>query len=96
MKAIKIGNRYEIYDNSLRTYDSLPAKVYTVCFDQMTGFYLNEHTDFNINEKIYGVHLAKVDKVITSFGKFERSLGVILSGDKGIGKIFVRQVGVHS
>ena len=86
MKAIKIENRYEIYDNSLQTFDRLPAKVYTVCFDKMTGFYLNEHTEFNINEKIYGVHLAKVDKVIASFGKFERSLGVILSGDKGIGK----------
>lgn len=35
---------------------------------------------------MYGVHLEKVDKVLNSFKAFNRNLGVILSGDKGIGK----------
>lgn len=86
MKAIKIGNHYEIYDDSLETFDSLPARVYTVRFSKMTGFFLEEHSDLNIDEKIYGVHLNKVDKVLSAFTQFQRSLGVILSGDKGIGK----------
>lgn len=38
MKAISIGSRYEIYDDTLKAYDSLPAQTYTVCFSQMTGF----------------------------------------------------------
>lgn len=51
-----------------------------------TGFYLEKYGDFEIKEKMYGVHKSKVDKVIKAFDMFERNLGVILSGDKGIGK----------
>lgn len=39
MKAISIGSRYEIYDDTLKAYDGLPAQTYTVCFSQMTGFF---------------------------------------------------------
>lgn len=39
-----------------------------------------------MSEKVYGVHEAKVNKVMNGFKSFARSLGVILSGDKGIGK----------
>ena len=87
MKAISIGKTFEIYDDSLLTYDKLPAQVYTIRFSQMKGFYLEKHQNIEINEeKIYGVHLQKIQKVIKSFEKMERNLGVILSGDKGIGK----------
>ena len=93
MKAIQVGNRYELYDDSLRTYDSLPVQTYVVRFSKTSGFYLESHNNLAVNEKIYGVHEKKVDKVISSFGKFDRSLGVILSGDKGIGKsVFARMV----
>ena len=44
MKAISIGKRYEIYDDSLKAYDRLPAKTYTVRFEKMSGFFL-EVTD---------------------------------------------------
>lgn len=91
MKAIKIGMRYEIYDDSLKTFDRLPAKTYAVRFAQMTGFFLEEHPDLGVSEKIYGVHPEKVDKVLAAFSQFERNLGVILSGNKGIGKsLFAR------
>ena len=44
-----------------------------------------------VKEKVYGVHPEKADKVIAAFAMFERNLGVILSGDKGIGKsLFAR------
>lgn len=91
MKAINIGMRYEIYDDSLKTFDRLPAKTYTVRFAQMTGFFLEERRDLDVGEKIYGVHPEKVDKVLAAFGQFKRNLGVILSGNKGIGKsLFAR------
>lgn len=87
MKAISYGKTYEIHDDSLKTYDKLPVKTYMVRFSKMTGFYLEEYADLEIKEtKIYGVHNAKVKKVLKSFDRFERSLGVILSGRKGIGK----------
>lgn len=91
MKAISIGTRYEIYNDSLKAYDMLPAKTYTVRFAKMSGFYLEERTDLSVNEKVYGVHPEKASKVLNAFTAFERNLGVILSGDKGIGKsLFAR------
>ena len=91
MKAISIGARYEIYNDTLKAYDALPAKTYTVRFTDMSGFYLEERTDLAVKEKVYGVHTKKADKVMHSYSLFERNMGVILSGDKGIGKsLFAR------
>lgn len=91
MKAISIGTRYEIHNDSLKAYDALPAKTYTVRFAQMSGFYLEERTDLAVKERVYGVHTEKANKVLKSFALFERNMGVILSGDKGIGKsLFAR------
>lgn len=86
MKAINIGGRYEIYNDNLKVYDQLPAQTYTVSFEKMSGFHLDAHSNLGVEEKIYGVHEEKANKVLRSFAAFERSLGVILSGDKGIGK----------
>ena len=86
MKAISIGDKYQVYGNSLQAYDSIPAYTYNVRFDEMTGFYLSRRPDMVINEKVYGVQSSKVAKVLNSFKVFNRNLGVILSGNKGIGK----------
>lgn len=40
----------------------------------------------SVSEKVYGVQSGKVAKVLNSFKVFNRNLGVILSGNKGIGK----------
>ncbi|MEY8389817.1 AAA family ATPase [Lachnospiraceae bacterium] len=91
MKAISIGKRYEIYDDSLKAYDRLPAKTYTVRFEKMSGFFLEVRSDLAVKEKVYGIHPEKAGKVFQAFTRFERNLGVILSGDKGIGKsLFAR------
>lgn len=88
MKAICVGgNRVEIYGDSLEVYDELPVKAYTIRFSKMTGFYLELRNAFEIKEeKIYGIHEEKVKKVMRTYENAERNLGVILSGDKGIGK----------
>jgi len=87
MKAIKIGTKVEIYNDTVKTYDELPAKAYLVKFSKMTGFYLDEYGEIEIKEsKVYGEHLKKVKKVLRTFQQFDRNLGVILSGNKGIGK----------
>lgn len=52
----------------------------------MSGFFLETYPNIEITEKIYGVHREKVAKVMQSFKMFDRNLGVILSGAKGIGK----------
>lgn len=87
MNVINTGCDYEIYnDSEIKTFNLLPTKIYTIEFHKMRGFYLKEYDGLDVKEKVYGVHETKINKVMNSFNKFERSLGVILSGDKGIGK----------
>lgn len=87
MKAISTGNTFMIYDDNMRTYDKLPAQSYVVRFSKQSGFFLEKYSDIEIKEsKVYGVHTEKVNKVLNAFDRVNRSLGVILSGDKGIGK----------
>lgn len=95
MKVISTGSKFDIYPDDLRSFDLLPADYYVVRFNPKKGFYLEKYSEFQMTEsKIYGVHLEKVYKVLTSFEAFNRNLGVILSGDKGIGKsLFARLLG---
>lgn len=86
MKIVNTGNIYRIYDDNLRTFDELPVNTYQIGFSKMTGFFMEKRDNPSVDEKIYGVHLSKVEKIISSFKVFNRNLGVILSGDKGIGK----------
>lgn len=88
MKAISQGdNTYDIYDDSLKVYNQLPSNAYTIRFSEKRGFFLEKHNDIEISEsKLYGSHEKKVKKVIKSFQEMNRSLGVILSGEKGTGK----------
>ena len=93
MRVIGYGSSFEIYGNDLKTYDKLPAGTYNVKFNPMSGFSLKKTDDFKqLEEKIYGSHDIKIDKVIASFGRMNRSLGIILSGDKGIGKSMFTQI----
>lgn len=98
MKAISYGNSYEIFDDSLKTYEKLPPQNYIVRFAKEKGFFLEKYPDMEIKEsKIYGIHTEKVKKVLKTFTSFERNLGVILSGDKGIGKsLFAKLVCIES
>lgn len=87
MKVINTGHNYRIHDDSMRTFNELPSQVYNVCFDEQRGWSLQKYSDdIELKEKVYGVHTEKVNKVLNSFSQFNRNLGIILSGDKGIGK----------
>lgn len=86
MKIISTGSDFRIYTDDLKTYDQLPAQAYTVSFSMNSGFFLEKYADIEINEKIYGVHEKKVQKVMNGFERSQRNFGVILSGAKGIGK----------
>ena len=93
MKIIQSGRMLKIYDDSMTVGDFIPAQTYVIRYDNHNGFYLQSVDDMEVFEKMYGSHVRKAEKVMNSFKEFERSLGVILSGDKGIGKsMFARHL----
>lgn len=92
MKIINYGHNYEVYSDELQTFNTLPPGTYKIAFNPMSGFSLVKIDDFKTTEeKIYGNHKEKIKKVLKSYDHFNRSLGIILSGEKGIGKsLFVQ------
>lgn len=97
MKIVKVGNTYRTYDSSLETYEKLPAQNYVVRFEKESGFFLEKYADIEIKEKTYGIHMNKVGKVFKTFSETEKNLGVILSGNKGIGKsLFAKALAVKA
>lgn len=93
MKIAGTGKTFRIYGDELKTYDKLPAATYKVEFHPMMGFYLTEIPSFEkTEEKIYGAHEEKIKKILKSYQKFNRSLGAIFSGKKGMGKSMSVQI----
>lgn len=93
MNIVNSGNRFQVYGDGIKTYKQLPVGSYNIEFQQMVGFFLSERNDLIVTEKVYGNVMSKVDKVLRSYMLTNRNFGVLLSGQKGIGKsLFVRLV----
>ncbi|UJW28844.1 ATP-binding protein [Saccharothrix sp. AJ9571] len=81
------GGEFRLYDNSVQTYDRLPVATYTIAFSKMTGYTLRQVDPLTPgDETIYGTHDERVKRIVRGYEAMDRSLGVILSGDKGMGK----------
>ena len=72
MKVINTGFTYRIQDDSMKVYSHLPAQAYQVCFSRDSGWFLQKYDMPEISEKVYGVHLPKVQKVFSAFSRAER------------------------
>jgi len=92
MNIVNSGNRFQVYGDAVKTYHALPVASYGVQFSDMSGFFLTHRDDLAVTEeKIYGKSNEKVAKVLRSYHIAKRNFGVLLSGQKGIGKsLFVR------
>lgn len=70
MKIIQTGTTYKVYGEDLVVLNNLPAQTYKVGFGQFTGFFLEKQNNLEIKEdKIYGVHEGKANKVLNRFEK---------------------------
>lgn len=92
MNIVSSGGRFQVYGDDVQTYNTLPAAFYNLDFHKMVGFFLTKRNEIVVNEeKIYGDTEIKTDKVMKSYSISERNFGVLLSGQKGVGKsLFVR------
>lgn len=73
--------------NEETALDELPPRVYNVCYDKFTGFYLEIIKDrLDVPEKIYGKTLERVEKCLISYKDRDTSTGILMTGDKGTGK----------
>lgn len=93
MNIVKTGDTLRIYGSEIETLGSIPAKTYSIGFSKMGGFFLIEHNDLSVKEKIYGKMNSKIDKIFNSYKISDRNFGIILSGKKGSGKsMFARAI----
>ena len=92
LNIVNAGSRYIVYGEDVQTYKELPVGTYDVSFNKLTGFFLSKRNDITVVEdKIYGNQQHRIDKVMSGYTEMNRNFGVLLSGEKGIGKsLFVR------
>lgn len=87
MKIIQSGSIFKIHSDDLVVKDKLPNGMYEVKFDRDSGFFLVAVDELELKEgKVYGSREEKIDKLVKAYESSPRSVGAILSGDKGIGK----------
>lgn len=87
MKLVRSGNKYRVFAADISTEETLPAGFYHINFDPNEGYALSKEKPLSeITERVYGPHRAKAHKIMGTFLHLDRSLGVLISGEKGIGK----------
>lgn len=80
------GGMYTVVPEGASPTKLLPG-TYGISFNEMVGHRLTTLPDLQPpTHRVYGRQDAIIAKVIATYGKFARSLGVLFSGDKGIGK----------
>lgn len=93
---ISTGNTYRIFSDAVKTHNALPADTFTVVFNEMTGYSLEKAPNLNPGtEKLYGNHQKRLDRITSTYSQTNRSLGILLSGDKGMGKTLMLKLIAH-
>ena len=85
--VIQAGGTFRIFDEAITAFDNLPQNTYRVCFDPMSGHYLQRIADMTpSSEKMYGDGQKRIARIMAGWEKMQRSYGVLMSGDGGMGK----------
>ena len=88
MSVIKSGNEYLFLPNEAEVTKELPAGTYRVVDGGMSGRHLlRQEEEFVLGDQpVFGGRQEKIDVITETYTSNPESLGVLLSGDKGIGK----------
>lgn len=99
MSIINFGTNYMILGEDAKVIDKLPVATYRVNFSMDSGYSLNKvESDFTIKntQKVFGNREPKVEMIEKAFLSSDSSIGVLLTGEKGIGKtLFARMVSTN-
>lgn len=92
-KFVHDGDKVFIFDfDESMARDKLTPAIYTVCFDPMSGFYLERNKNkFDVVEKTYGTLTSRIERIINTYTDRPSSTGVLLTGLKGSGKTLLSQ-----
>lgn len=101
MQIMDDGTHLLVYSNGIKAYKKLPiSSNYSVEYEPApgVGFYMSQKKKFTKPTfKLYGNQLSLVDDVLDAFERSDKSIGVILSGDKGTGKtVFSKMLSVKA
>ena len=74
-------------DHATEILDNLPCNIYSLQFNPLQGFYLEEVEAFNLPDKIYGSVEKDAVKILKTYAhRSNVNTGALLSGEKGSGK----------
>ena len=88
MKFVCIDNK-EYFPNKgeISIVDTLAPQIYKIAFRQFQGMYLETYIpQFKVDEKLYGESNNYINSIVNGYTHSPRNMGVIFSGDKGLGK----------
>jgi hypothetical protein len=85
MNILKDKGKYFFF-NSLVIEDTLKPKEYLFNFDEFGNCWLEDVEPFNYPDKIYDVNKELKSLIKKSFDEYSKNLGVLLTGNKGMGK----------
>ena len=99
MSIINFGTNYMILGEDAKVIDKLPIATYRINFSMDSGYSLNKvESDFTIKntQEVFGNREPKVEMIEKAFLSSDSSIGVLLTGEKGIGKtLFARMVSTN-
>lgn len=88
---VRANNTYQVFGD-VGIADNLPISVLEVKFDGKGNIWLEDTGEISLPEKIYSNDKDFISHVLKSYENAETSLGVLLSGEKGLGKSFTANV----
>ena len=87
---LRTGNTWKVADErAVEVSDKLPAGNYVVKSDQFGNLFLEEIESFEFKGKKYGDNDKNRDRIFTTFMSRGSSTGVMLTGEKEIGRAHV-------
>lgn len=88
---LKFGDIYQFGD-MFQAVDKLPNETFLMKEDAFGRLFLKQVENQRLPEKIYSNDKDFIEHVTTAFNRIEGSMGVLLTGKKGLGKTFTARV----